>query len=234
MDYASTAEAADPFCLRAGEAAALLGGHPWRRLVVVGDSIAEGVGDRVEGYTEMGWTDRVAAELAHARPDLAYLNLGVSHVGVAEVRATQLRSALRFEPDLAIVACGANDALRPRYQPDDVDAELAAIVTALRDAGAEVLTIGLALVGELPAFPPWFRPVAARRLRLLTCHTNALGAALGTIHVDMLDHPVGALAERILSGDGLHGNARGHAVYAAEAVRRLGAHLGNTFPPASG
>lgn len=230
MDYASTAEAADPLCLRAGEAAALLRGHPWRRLVVVGDSIAQGVGDVVEGYTEMGWTDRVAAELARVRPDLAYLNLGVSHLLVADVRATQLGPALRFEPDLAIVACGANDALRPRYRPEEVDADLTAIVTALRDAGADVMTIGLAVVDELTAFPAWFRPIAAMRLRQLTGHTNALGAALGTIHVDMLDHPVGTLAERILSGDGLHGNARGHAVYAAEAVRRLGAHLGNAFP----
>jgi lysophospholipase L1-like esterase len=230
IDYALTAEAADPYCLRPGEAGTLLDGHPWRRLVVVGDSIARGIGDGVDGYSPLGWTDRIAAELTEVRPDLAYRNLGVSHVRVAEVRASQLGPAVEFAPDLAIVACGANDALRPQYAPAAVDAELTSIVTALRDAGAEVMTIALAVVPELPAFPRWFRPVAAKRLRVLSEHTNALGAELGTVHLDMSDHPVCRLAELILSRDGLHGNARGHAVYAAEAVRRLGAHLGNTFP----
>ncbi len=42
-------EAADPYCLRAGEAEHLLAGHPWRRFAVVGDGIAEGAGERPPG-----------------------------------------------------------------------------------------------------------------------------------------------------------------------------------------
>ena len=66
-------EAADPYCLRPGEAATLLAGHPWRRFAVLGDSIAEGVGDPVPGYEHLGWADRVAAALRQHRPDLAVL-----------------------------------------------------------------------------------------------------------------------------------------------------------------
>jgi lysophospholipase L1-like esterase len=154
----------------------------------------------------------------------------VRDLRTAQVRATQLGPALAFAPDLAIVACGGNDALTPRYRPKAVDADLTAIVAALRDAGATALTIGLMVMSDYPAFPPWFRPVAVERMRLLATHTNALAVRLGTIHMDLSEHPVCALPDQILSRDGLHGNTRGHAVCAAAAVRRLGAHLGNTFP----
>jgi hypothetical protein len=40
-------EAADPHCLTLGTAGALLAEAPWRRLVVVGDSIAQGVREPV-------------------------------------------------------------------------------------------------------------------------------------------------------------------------------------------
>ena len=64
-------EANDTYCLCADEAGALLAGAPWRRLLVMGDSIAAGIGDPVQGYLDGGWADRLAAALA-----AAYLNVG--------------------------------------------------------------------------------------------------------------------------------------------------------------
>src|SRR5258705_5955616 len=125
-DHASTVEAKDPYCLRSGEAAALLKDHPWRRFVVLGDSIAEGVGDPVDGYANQGFADRIAAELSCQRPDLVYLNLGARSLRAAQVRAAQIGPALAFEPDLALLACGGNDALRPSFDPDAMDREVAA------------------------------------------------------------------------------------------------------------
>jgi lysophospholipase L1-like esterase len=110
------AEAADPFCLRTGEAARLVAGHPWRRFAVLGDSIAAGLGDPSEGYPEQPWCDRIAAELARSRPGLAYLNLGASNSTAAKVRERQLDVALAFSPDLALVACGGYDLLRFSYE----------------------------------------------------------------------------------------------------------------------
>lgn len=207
------------------EAATLLAGHPWRRFVVLGDSIAEGVGDAVDGYPHLGWTDRVAEALRGQRPDLAYRNLGRRNLRTAQVRAAQLPEALAFHPDLALVACGGNDAMRPGYDPDAVDRDLTAIVTALRDAGADVVTISLLVMSDYPAFPAWFRPTAVANMLVLGRHTNALAAALGTIHIDLAEHPAGALPHLLLSRDGLHANARSHALCAAAAIRRLGAHL---------
>ncbi|GAB3936158.1 hypothetical protein GCM10027614_12210 [Micromonospora vulcania] len=99
-------EATDPYCLRQGESADLLRGHPWRRFVALGDSVVQGMCESTPGYPDVQWADRIAAELAAVRPELAYLNLGRSGLRAHEVRATQLAPALAFGPDLALVVCG--------------------------------------------------------------------------------------------------------------------------------
>jgi lysophospholipase L1-like esterase len=220
-------EAVDPYCLREGEAAALLAGHPWRRFAVLGDSIAEGVADCVPGYSPLPFADRVAAELTAACPELEYLNLGHRGLRAHEVREGQLAAGLAFGPDLALVACGANDALRPGYEAraDAVDGELAGIIRALQEAGALVMTVSIFVRPVYPSLPTWLRPSGTERMAALGARTTALAAALGTVHIDLADHPI-ATAMDSTSADGLHGNARAQSVAAAEAVRALGTVLG--------
>ncbi|HEY0698909.1 MAG TPA: SGNH/GDSL hydrolase family protein [Micromonospora sp.] len=222
--YAHTVEATDPDCLRPGEAAQLLAGHPWRRFAVLGDSVAQGIGDPVDGYVNLPWTERVGTELRAAGPPVAYLNLGRRGLRAGQVRATQLDAALEFRPDLAVVAAGANDALLPGYRPDAVDAELEAMVAPLRAAGAEVLTVGLFDLANCPAVQERFRPALAGRMRILAARTRALAARLGCLHVDLTSHPA-VRDVTLYSGDGLHGNGRSQGVTAAVAVRLLGARL---------
>jgi lysophospholipase L1-like esterase len=219
-------EAADPYCLRPGEARALLDGHPWRRFAVLGDSIAEGVSESVPGYSPLPLADRVAAELSGTGARLAYLNLGRAGLRTREVRAGQLASALAFEPDLAMVMCGANDALRPGYErrADAVDRDLAAMVGALQSRGAVVVTVSIFVRGEYPSLPSWLKPAPTERMALLARRTTALAAELGTLHVDLADHPIAGDPSAI-SSDGLHGNARSQSVAAAETIRLLGARL---------
>jgi lysophospholipase L1-like esterase len=225
-DYASTVEAADPYCLRDGEAAGLLAAHRWRRFVVLGDSIAEGVGEPMHGYHPLPLADRVNVELRHANPHLCYHNLGRRNLRTADVRAEQLAAALAFEPDLALVVCGANDAMRPGYErrADAVDADLTAIVTALRRRGADVITMSIFVMPTYAGVPRWLAPDFIRRMAMLGRHTTAVATALDTIHVDLAAHP--AIAEAPLTcSDGLHGNGRSQAIAAAETIRRLGTHI---------
>lgn len=216
-------EATDPFCLRPGEAAALLAGHPWRRFAVLGDSIAEGVADTVPGYSPLPLADRVAAELADVRPGLEYLNLGRRGLRAHEVRERQLAPALAFAPDLALVACGANDALRPGYaaRADAVDADLAAIIRALQYGGALVVTVSIFVRPAYPSLPTWLRPTGTERMAALGARTTALAKEMGTVHVDLARHPIAAAMDST-SADGLHGNARAQSVAAAETIRALG------------
>jgi lysophospholipase L1-like esterase len=219
-------EAVDPHCLRAGEAETLLRGHPWRRFAVVGDSIAEGVADTVPGYSPMPYADRVAAELTRVNPELKYLNLGKRGLRAHEVREGQLAAALAFGPDLALVACGANDALRPGYEAraDAVDAEFAAIIKALRECGALVITVSIFVRPHYPSLPAWLRPSGTERMAMLGARTTAVAAAAGTVHVDLARHPIAAAMDST-SADGLHGNARAQTVAATETIRALGGML---------
>lgn len=215
-------EQEDPYCLRPGESAQLLAGHPWRRFVVLGDSVAEGLCEPLEGYSDLQWADRLAAELTAAAPDLEYLNLGVSGLRAHEIRATQLAAALAFQPDLALVVGGGNDAFSARYDPDRVDRELEAMITALQTAGADVITLGMFDVSASPAIQDWLRPGLRQRMRLLSERTRALAERHGTIHVHLTTHPL-STDPGLYSSDGRHGNARSDAVAAAETIRILGA-----------
>lgn len=219
-----TTEATDPYCLRPGESAALLAGHPWRRFIVLGDSVAEGMCEPAAGYSNLQWAERIAAELRQVRPELAFLNLGRRGKYAREVRAEQLEPALAFGPDLALVVCGGNDAFRSAYDADAVDAELSAMISALLDAGATVLTVGMFDVSHSPAVPERLRPALGERMRRLSAHTRLLAGKCGTVHVHLTDHPLTS-DPSLYSTDGRHGSARSDAIATAETVRRLGAHL---------
>lgn len=225
-DYSQTLEAADRHCLRAGEAATLLAGHPWRRMVVIGDSIAEGVSDPTPGYHPLPLADRVHAELAAVAPSMVYLNLGRRNLRTHEIRRDQIGPALAFAPDLAMVVCGANDAMRPGYEAraDAVDEDLAAMVTTLQEHDILVVTVAIFAMPEYPGVVSWLAPAFSRRMRELAGRTGVVAATLGTIHVDLSTHP--AIAESQLTGvDGLHGNGRSQAIAAAQTIRALGAYL---------
>jgi lysophospholipase L1-like esterase len=214
-------EQEDPYCLRPGESVHLLADHPWRRFVVLGDSVAEGLCEPLEGYSKLQWADRLAAELRAAAPDLEYLNLGVSGLRAHQIHATQLEPALAFRPDLALVVGGGNDAFSARYDPDRVDGELSAMITALQAAGADVITLGMFDVSASPAIQDWLRPGLHQRMRLLSERTRALAERHGTIHVHLTTHPL-STDPGLYSSDGRHGNARSDAVAAAETIRILG------------
>ena len=217
-------EATDEYCLAEGESAKLLTGHPWRRFVVLGDSVAEGLCEPVPGYSELQWADRLAAELRASAPSLEYLNLGVSGLRAHEIRSSQLEPALTFQPDLALVVGGGNDAFSARYNPDSVDSELTAMVQALQSAGADVITLGMFNVGYSPAVVDWLRPGLQTRMKVLAERTQAMSERLNTIHVHLTDHPL-STDPGLYSADGRHGNARSDAVAAAVTIRRLGTHL---------
>jgi len=223
-------EARDPHCLSAAAADELLVGAPWRRFAVLGDGMAEGLGDAVPGYQDAGWADRVAAALARrrlARGDLAYRNVARSELRTAEIRATQLDPVLSFRPDLALVVAGSNDILRGDFERcDDVLADYDAIVTALQQAGADVITATIFDVTRSSRVPEASRPALHRRLDHLAGHIRLVARARRTVHLDLAGHPAASEPD-LYSADLRFVTRRGHAIAAAALVRRLGRHLGN-------
>lgn len=241
-------EAADPHCLRPGEAASLLAGHPWRRFAAIGDSIAEGLGEPSPGYPDQPWIDRIATELEDAAADgtvvgkagaenagpvFAYRNFGYRDTRIAHVRDTQLGPACEFAPDLVMVACGGADALSRGYDADAVEEDLRGIVARFLELGAEVMTVSMFDGSYSPAVPEQLRDGLRVRLHDLSARSRGIAADLGTIHVDFTDHPATPDGD-MYSADGRHGTRRAHAIAAAGAIRRLGERLGNAVPPPVG
>ncbi|MWK37925.1 SGNH/GDSL hydrolase family protein [Actinomadura sp. J1-007] len=218
-------ENADPDVLPLNEAAILLKGAPWRRMVTIGDSVAEGVRDPAPGYRNLSWVDRVGEALAAQAPGFTSLNLARRDLVAARVRETQLAPALAFRPDLAFVVAGGNDLLGRSFDPEAVRNELAAMVSAFRDAGADVVTIGLFDITRAGIIAERHRETMSSRTRTLGRVTGEVSAAYGGCHV-VNPHDIPAASDpRIYSADRLHLNARGHAIAAASTLRALASRL---------
>jgi lysophospholipase L1-like esterase len=204
--------------------AALLRGARWRRLAVLGDSVAAGVSEPLDGYRDLSWIDRIAIPLRAASPELAVLNLGRRNLLAAEVRASQLAPALAFRPDLAVVSAGGNDSLRRSFSPGAVERELVAIVGPLRRAGADVLMLELMDIVASGLVPPEHAAALDVRMRRLAELTRRVARRHGAMLVEMRGHPASA-DPGVYASDRLHLNARGHAIVGGEAVRALSAAI---------
>jgi lysophospholipase L1-like esterase len=89
--------------------------HPWRRMVSIGDSFTEGIGDpdpTTPGH-HRGWADRIAEELGAQVPDFAYANLAVRGKLIRQIVADQIEPALALHPDLITFSAGGNEVIRP-------------------------------------------------------------------------------------------------------------------------
>jgi lysophospholipase L1-like esterase len=216
------AEAADPRCLSPQEFDVLLAGAPWRRIVGMGDSTIEGLGDEVDGYETHPFVERLAAALRRQQRNLRFHNLAERDLTSAEVLESQLESVLARRPQLVIFAAGGNDMFPPEWNADAVERALEGIVGALRAAGAQVITPtymnpvnavpmfkGTPLEERLPELNRRIRAVAGRHDVILVDHENS-GASFDV---------------SVFSHDFRHVTMRGHAIVAADFARALFEHL---------
>lgn len=213
------AELRDPHCLTLEDGARLLEGHPFRRVVVMGDSVAAGVREPTPGYLDLSMADRLHDALAASRPGLLFANLGVSGATTADVISTQLDAALARQPDLAVVSAGGNDAFGRGFDPARTAGELARLCGRLADSGAKVVLIGLFDIGSSGLLPADVgRRMSERFATLDEAMHIAADEVGGCIVSDNRSHPL-SHDPSIYASDLIHCNARGHAVAAATLLR---------------
>ncbi|GAA2581897.1 SGNH/GDSL hydrolase family protein [Actinomadura fulvescens] len=215
-------EESDPFCMESAEAATLLGGAPWRRFGVIGDSLSAGTGDASPGYLDQGWSDRLADILRRVRHDLAYLNTAEVGATTDQTLEAQLNPMIDFSPDLLHVPCGPNDILRRVPDFAEIEMALRRMYERVAGTGALLTTFTLGRAFVVPAFPDWHE-----RVTTLNDMVRRLAAEYDAVVVDMWDHPVND-RDTLLSGDRIHFSTSGQAVMAAEMVRALAARLRRT------
>ena len=190
------------------------------RYVALGDSQTEGLLDPDGRGGYRGWADRFAELLAADDPHLAYANLAVRGKLIGAIRAEQLEAALALEPDLASVMGGLNDLLRPGFDPDVAVGHLDAMLAALCETGATVLTNTFPALEEIA---PVLRRLAPR-VHAFNAGIREVAGRRGAVVVDFAAHGVGT-DPRIWSADRIHANPLGHeliAVAFADAVGRPG------------
>ena len=130
------------------------GSHPWRRMVSLGDSFTEGIGDPEPDSPggHRGWADRVADVLASQADDFAYANLAVRGKLIRQISDDQIDAALALKPDLVTLCAGGNDVIRPGTDPDAIGEIFRDAVARLSSSGAAVVVFTGFDVGWNPVF----------------------------------------------------------------------------------
>lgn len=201
-------------------AAELFGDVPWRRYVALGDSTTEGLGEAYPGYPDVGWAQMVADALAPLREDFSFHNLGRRYLTTRRIRETQLEPAIDLRPDLVTVVAGGNDVLLRGFQPAVTEIELDAIVRAMRDAGATVLTCTMFDICSSGLLNEQMVEMLGKRFESLNEAVRRVADRYDLLLVDLARDPI-SLDHDIYSSDLQHANRRGHAATAELIVRSL-------------
>jgi lysophospholipase L1-like esterase len=183
------------------------------RLVAVGDSVTEGVGDPGRDGLQ-GWVHHLADEAGLQ----LVANLARAGARVADVRRHQLERAVAAAPDVVTCAIGVNDVLRPGFDATAFAADYDHVLGTLAGAATRgVLTMTLHDVAASLPLPAGVRA----RLRERTGEANAVIEEVASRHgawvLDAQTAPA-LRAAGMLSIDRLHPNRRGHRFIASAAM----------------
>jgi lysophospholipase L1-like esterase len=182
------------------------------RFAALGDSLTEGVGDRVGDHWR-GWAALLASGIGGGDARAEFRNFAVSGALTRDVVERQAPEALVFEPDIAAVLVGVNDTLRRTFDIEDMARQLDAVCKQLVARGTVLLTACLPDPGSMLGLPlPLARPLA-RRQRAVNAVVHALSDRYGAVHLHTAD--AAWVADRSMwSADRLHPGERGHRMIA--------------------
>ncbi|MEU6034754.1 SGNH/GDSL hydrolase family protein [Actinomadura sp. NPDC047616] len=193
-----------------------------RRLVVFGDSVAEGRDDPDPAGGWIGWAGRLADLLELPRDRVA--NFGRPAATIADVTGEQLAAAGDARPGLVVLNCGMNDALAG-FDRERVAHRVAEVFGWASRAGA------VAIAAPVPC-PPFLErvPMSAFRRKRTLQRIDEFNAELrqAAEKHDMTFLAPGAVREvadpALWSADGIHLNPAGHA-YVAEVIAPIARDL---------
>lgn len=166
-------------------------------LLVVGDSISAAFGLE----TRQGWVSLLAERLEERAPHWQVVNAAVSGDTSAGGLARLPRLLERHAPQLVVIELGGNDGLRGQ-PPAQLQQNLAAMIAKSRQAGAEVLLLGMQLPPNYGqrynrAFAQVFSELAEReQVPLVPFFLAGVGGVAGMMQRDGI-HPT-ASAQPIL------------------------------------
>ena len=114
----------------------------YNRFIALGDSMTEGMQDEKIKGKYRGWADRVADAMADSYQNFTYANLAVRGKKVGQVLSEQVPIAIGLvdgATTLISFHAGANDVIRPKYDPVKTFQEYNQAVRELVKSGATVM-----------------------------------------------------------------------------------------------
>ncbi|TDE12194.1 SGNH/GDSL hydrolase family protein [Jiangella asiatica] len=189
------------------------------RLVSIGDSFTEGVGDELPNGSPRGWADLLASGLARdRRAPVEYANLAIRGRLAGQIVAEQLEPALALEPTALTFNGGGNDLMRPRVDIGRICALTEHVI--LRCLETDVQPIILS-GGD----PSRGLPMGRRMRQLGDQLTSAVEALTMKYHVPFANNWADNELTRAdyWAEDRLHLNTAGHHRVAARVLETLNA-----------
>ncbi|MGD0686385.1 MAG: SGNH/GDSL hydrolase family protein [Streptosporangiaceae bacterium] len=185
-------------------------GDPRRRLLVIGESTAAGVGAGAHGRALPGFL--AAAMSRRVGGTVTWAVRGKSGATARKVLAELVPSGQ--QPfDVTVLTVGIND-LFDRRAPRLWAADLRGLIDALSGEGGRtrVIVSGMPPVQRVPAIPQPLRFVLSRRARAMDRVTRQVSAERGAVYV-----PISAAivrGEGLFASDGFHPSEAGYRVWA--------------------
>lgn len=190
------------------------------RLVSIGDSFTEGVGDERPDGSVRGWADRFAQGIANATgTSLQYANLAIRGRRLKPIVEEQLEQAIALQPTHLTFNGGGNDMLRPYMSAGTLIGYTESVVRRCMDAGVQLILIAGPDPGAMAGLP-----LGERFNRRGTELTAAIANMARMYDVPFVDNFSDIEVRRpgYWSADRLHLNPAGHAHVAANMLRGLG------------
>ena len=192
----------------------------YNRFLALGDSMTEGMSDEIRNGKYRGWADRTAEVMAANWDGFTYANFAVRGKLVAQVVADQIPAALQFiEGPSTLVSfhAGANDVIRPKYDPEKTISTYNSGVDKLVKSNASLM---LFCVLEDTGARTKAAKIWQERFALFNENVRKKATEVGAI---LFDPNLDAFWQdtRFIDADRLHLNSEGHRRVAEAVLARF-------------
>jgi lysophospholipase L1-like esterase len=193
----------------------------YQRFIALGDSMTEGMSDELTNGKYRGWADRTADVLASEHPNFTYMNLAVRGKLLQQVIDDQIPLVGPYvtgKETLISFHAGANDVIRPKYDPAVAKPKYRQGVADLTATGATVVlfTVVEKADGKGKVADLWHE-----RFSDFNTHVRQVAKEFGAILMDAQDAPF-LSDRRLLNSDRLHLNPEGHWRLSQAVLEGLG------------
>lgn len=189
-----------------------------QRLVAIGDSFTEGLGDWNPRFPNScrGWADRVARQLAKQDPEWTYANLAIRSRKLGPILDEQLEQGIALRPTLMTLYAGGNDLLEFNADIPALMDRYESAVRRMRASGSEVLLF----TGYDVHISPLVAPMRKRNWEFNSA-VREIAERHGAVLVDYWGFEEFA-DRRFWGSDRLHMTTQGHRQLARRVLETLG------------